>query len=76
MGNTSSIQTGAITLTAASLVPIIDWAAQVMHVTIPMEAQLQISAFLITGAHAAYNYLMTRSAAKSAANVAPSTTAQ
>lgn len=65
MGTTSSIQTGAITLTAASLVPIIDWIAQSMHITIPMEAQLQISAFLITGAHAAYNYLMAR-AAKSA----------
>lgn len=64
MSQTSSIKTGAITLTAASLVPIIDWAAQMMHIVIPMEAQLQISAFIITGAHAAYNYLMARAAAK------------
>lgn len=64
MNQTSSIQTGAITLTAASLVPIIDWAAQAMHVVIPMEAQLQIAAFLITGAHAGYNWLAARSAAK------------
>ncbi|KWF90410.1 hypothetical protein WL95_27680 [Burkholderia cepacia] len=67
MNSTSSIQTGAITLTAASLVPIIDWIAQAMHVTIPMEAQLQISAFLITGAHAVYNYLMARAASKKSA---------
>jgi hypothetical protein len=67
----SSIQTGAITLTAASLVPIIDWAAQSMHIAIPMEAQLQISAFLITGAHAVYNYLLAR-----AEKNAPATPAQ
>lgn len=70
MNQSSSIQTGAITLTAASLVPIIDWAAQAMHIAIPMEAQLQISAFLITGAHAAYNYLMARAAAKKTATPA------
>ena len=61
---TSSIQTGAITLTAASLVPIIDWAAQAMHVTIPMEAQLQIAAFIITGCHAVFNVLKARAEAK------------
>ncbi|MCG5072301.1 hypothetical protein [Paraburkholderia tagetis] len=66
MNQTSSIQTGAITLTAASLVPIIDWAAQAMNIKIPMEAQLQIAAFLITGGHAAYNWLMARAAAKKA----------
>ena len=66
----SSIHTGAITLTAASLVPIIDWAAQAMHVSIPMEAQLQIAAFLITGAHAGYNYLMARAAGKQSATPA------
>ena len=74
MNQTSSIQTGAITLTAASLVPIIDWAAQAAHVTIPMEAQLQISAFIITGAHAVYNYLMARANAKKGA--APAAPAQ
>lgn len=62
----SSIHTGAITLTAASLVPIIDWAAQAMHVAIPMEAQLQIAAFLITAGHAAYNVLKARAEAKNA----------
>jgi hypothetical protein len=67
----SSIQTGAITLTAASLVPIIDWAAQSMHVAIPVDAQLQIAALLITGAHAVYNYLLAR-----AEKNAPATPAQ
>lgn len=64
MNQTSSIQTGAITLTAASLVPIIDWAATSMHIAIPMDAQLQVAAMLITGCHAAYNYLVARAAAK------------
>jgi hypothetical protein len=61
MNQTSSIQTGAITLTAASLVPIIDWAATALHISIPMDAQLQIAAMLITGGHALYNYLRSRS---------------
>jgi hypothetical protein len=61
MNQTSSIQTGAITLTAASLVPIIDWAATALHISIPVDAQLQIAAMLITGGHALYNYLRARS---------------
>ncbi|MGU7784866.1 hypothetical protein [Burkholderia sp. PU8-34] len=63
----SSIQTGAITLTAASLVPIIDWAAQAMHVSIPVDAQFQIAAVLITVGHAVSNVIRARIGAKSAA---------
>ncbi|WP_070106505.1 hypothetical protein [Burkholderia plantarii] len=59
---TSSIQTGALTLSAASLVPIIDWAASRLGITIPADAQLQIAALLITGAHAIYNLLLERRA--------------
>ncbi|WP_234775154.1 hypothetical protein [Paraburkholderia tropica] len=69
MNQTSSIQTGAITLTAASLVPIIDWAATSLHIAIPVDAQLQLAAMLITGGHALYNYL--RSRAESKAPAAP-----
>jgi hypothetical protein len=64
MNQTSSIQTGAITLTAASFVPIIDWAASALHIAIPLDAQLQLAAMLITGGHALYNYLAARAAAK------------
>ena len=60
MNQTSSIQTGAITLTAASLVPIIDWAASAAHISIPVDAQLQIAALLITGGHAVYNLVRAR----------------
>ena len=70
MNQTSSIQTGAITLTAASLVPIIDWAANAAHISIPVDAQLQIAAMLITGGHALYNYLCARTAAKQPAQPA------
>lgn len=63
MNQTSSINTGAITLSAASLVPIIDWAASALHISIPLDAQLQIAAVLITGGHAIYNYLRARAAA-------------
>jgi hypothetical protein len=68
MNQTSSLQTGAITLTAASLVPIIDWIAQAMRVVIPLDAQLQISALLMTSAHAAYNYAIARAADKQSAS--------
>ncbi|MFY4712144.1 hypothetical protein [Burkholderia glumae] len=57
---TSSIQTGALTLSAASLVPIIDWAASRLNITIPVDAQLQIAALLITVGHAVYNLLLER----------------
>ncbi|WP_338509205.1 hypothetical protein [Burkholderia gladioli] len=57
---TSSIQTGALTLSAASLVPIIDWAASRLGIQIPADAQLQIAALLITGAHAIYNLILER----------------
>jgi len=57
---TSSIQTGALTLSAASLVPIIDWGASRAGVTIPVDVQLQLAALLITGAHAIYNLVRER----------------
>ncbi|WP_186095707.1 hypothetical protein [Burkholderia gladioli] len=59
---TSSIQTGALTLSAASLVPIIDWAASRLGITIPIDAQLQIAALVITVGHAIYNLLLERRA--------------
>lgn len=59
---TSSIQTGALTLSAASLVPIIDWAASRLGITIPVDAQLQIAALLITVGHAIYNLMLERRA--------------
>jgi hypothetical protein len=60
MNQTSSLQTGAVTLTAASLVPVIDWAASAVGVKIPVDAQLQIAALLITAGHAASNYIRSR----------------
>ena len=67
MAQTSSIQTGAITMTAASLVPIIDWAASRLGISIPVDAQLQIAGALITGAHALRNWLAARAASKATA---------
>ena len=48
----SILQTGAVTFTASSFVPLIDWAASAMGVKIPLDAQLQIAAGLITIGHA------------------------
>lgn len=51
----SILQTGAVTFTASSFVPLIDWAASAMGVKIPLDAQLQLAAGLITLGHAIVN---------------------
>ncbi|WP_070108607.1 hypothetical protein [Burkholderia plantarii] len=58
----SSIQTGALTLSAASLVPIIDWGASRLGIAIPVDAQLQLAALAITIGHALYNHWRARGA--------------
>ncbi|WP_186153463.1 hypothetical protein [Burkholderia gladioli] len=67
----SSIQTGALTLSAASLVPIIDWGASRLGIAIPVDAQLQLAALAITGAHALYNHWRTRGAGAAPQSAAP-----
>ncbi|MCM2544244.1 hypothetical protein ACVCH0_20555 [Burkholderia glumae] len=70
----SSIQTGALTLSAASLVPIIDWGASRLGVAIPVDAQLQLAALAITVGHAIYNHWHARVAGAAPQTAVPMTT--
>lgn len=49
----SSVVTGGVTLSAATLAPYVQWL--MFHGTQPIDAPLLIAAAIITGAHALYN---------------------
>ncbi|MFP3185537.1 MAG: hypothetical protein RXR20_33865 [Paraburkholderia sp.] len=67
MNQTSSVITGGVTVTAATLVPLVQWAIGGFPKPVPPDIPYLIAAGLVTGAHAAYNLYAARSAAKAAA---------
>ncbi len=74
MNSTSSLVTGGVTMSAATLVPLVTWAMNGLPKPIPDGIPLLVAAGLITGLHAAYNIYVARAAAK-AIPVAPATPA-
>lgn len=58
--NQSSVTTGSITFTAASLEPVVSWAVNGFHAPIPEAVPLLLSAFAIAIGHAAYNVMKTK----------------
>ncbi|WP_283149030.1 hypothetical protein [Silvimonas soli] len=71
MNKTSSIVTGGITFTAATLVPAVQWALNGFPRPIPESVPYLVSAGLVTGAHSLYNYLITRTSPKIAVTSNP-----
>ncbi|MGB8422167.1 hypothetical protein [Paraburkholderia sp.] len=72
MNSTSSIVTGGVTITAATLVPLVQWGVNGFPHPAPDGIPYLIAAGLVTGAHALINIYAARSAAKKpAAPVAP-----
>jgi hypothetical protein len=67
MNPNSSVTTAGVTVSAASLVPLIQWALDGFTHPIPHEVPFLIAAGLVTGAHALYNVAMARAARKAAA---------
>jgi hypothetical protein len=65
MNSPSSVVTGGVTVTAATLVPLVQWALGGFPHPIPPDVPYLIAAGLVTGAHAAYNLLAARAAGKS-----------
>lgn len=56
----SSLVTGGITVSAASLAPLVSWALDGFPRPVPAEIPLLIAAGLITLGHALYNLAMSR----------------
>lgn len=67
MNQTSSLVTGGATLTAASLVPAVQWAATGFKGVMPPEVQALVAAAAVTVIHAVRNVIVTHFAAKGAA---------
>ncbi|NYH21368.1 hypothetical protein [Paraburkholderia bryophila] len=71
MNQTSSLVTGGVTLTAASLVPLIEWVATGCKGVMPPEVQLLVAGAIVTSIHAIGNVVAARTSAKQATAVAP-----
>jgi hypothetical protein len=67
MNQTSSLVTGGATLTAASLVPAVQWAATGFKGPMPPEVQLLVAGAIVTVIHAMGNFASTRYSAKTPA---------
>lgn len=70
MNKASSIVTGGVTMSAATLVPLVQWAMNGLPKPIPDGIPLLIAAGLITAAHALYNIYASRMDAKALPAVA------
>lgn len=67
MAAQSSIVTGGIGLSAASLVPLISWGLDGFTRPVPQQVPYVIAALLVAGGHLAVNYYRDKKADKSAA---------
>jgi hypothetical protein len=66
--NKSSIPTGGIAVSAATLEPAVSWALSALfHAPVPESVAVLVTGLLGSAAHAAYNYVISRAASKAAA---------
>lgn len=70
MNQTSSFVTGGVTLSAASLVPAVQWVAAGCPMPMPAEVQLLVAGAIVTGIHAARNFIAARAERKQTATAA------
>lgn len=65
--NKSSIPTGGIAVSAATLEPAVSWALSALfHAPVPESVAVLATGLLGSAVHAAYNYVIARAAAKAA----------
>jgi hypothetical protein len=64
MNNISPVATSALTVTAAQLVPTVEWALAGFHGAAPANLSALIAGGIVLVLHAAYNRIADRSAAK------------
>jgi hypothetical protein len=66
--NKSSIPTGGIAVSAATLEPAVSWALSALfHAPVPESVAVLVTGLLGSAAHAAYNYVISRAESKAAA---------
>ena len=75
MDKTSSVVTGGVTVSAATLVPLVTWALAGFPQPIPDSVPYLIAATIVTGGHALYNLVATRSIGQPPEVEPPKTTA-
>jgi len=66
MNRTSSVITGGVTVTAATLVPLVEWSLNGFPHPVPTSIPFLIAAGLVTGGHAIVNLYQARVAEKQA----------
>lgn len=54
--NKSSVSTGGLVVSAASLVPAVDWVMAGCHTPVPAAVSALIAGLIAAGVHAAYNH--------------------
>lgn len=64
MAQTSSVITGSVTLTAASIEPIVTWGLTGFKGAIPETVPYILAAGIVTGAHLIYNLYANRNQPK------------
>lgn len=75
MDKASSVTTGGLVVSAASLVPAVEWLLSGMPKPVPDTVSYLAAGLIAAGVHAGYNYILARTAAK-AAEAKPATPAQ
>jgi hypothetical protein len=65
MNKLSSLPTGGIAVSAATLEPAVSWALSIIfHAPVPESVAVLVTGLLGSAVHAAYNYVLARSEAK------------
>jgi len=54
--NKSSVSTGGLVVSAASLVPAVDWVMAGCHTPVPAAVSALVAGLLAAGIHATYNH--------------------
>ncbi len=60
MAQVSSVVTGGVTISAATMVPLVSWGLTGFAHPVPPDVPGLLAALLLTGIHAVYNYLQAR----------------
>lgn len=70
--NKSSVSTGGLVVSAASLVPAVDWVMAGCHTPVPAAVSALVAGLLAAGIHAAYNHFNPDDESDAAPSAAPS----